>query len=407
MPSLTTILLATLLTLSPLASARPKRCHGKSSSGGKALYFLTNEDANSVVAVPIAADGSLSGGVLTKTGGKGSTAVDATGKAAIPDGLVSQSSLTVAGNHVFAVNAGSNTLSMFSISKSDPTALTLIGDPVSIPGEFPNTVAASVKNGLVCVGTTGAKAGVSCASFGRKGVQAMDTLREFKLGQTTPPVGPTNTVSQVFFSEDEGMLFSTVKGDPTKNNTGFMAAFSVASACEQNGMVASLAEKEVRSSPNGTAVLFGTLPIPGTSNVFATDASFGGAILAVDEKGQSSLVASQPLDGQKATCWVTISKRTKTAFVTDVAVPRLVEMSLDDASVVNELDLTETGAGGLIDLREGGGFVYALAPGNGTSQAQILVVDVTGGKGKAKLSQRFGLGDTGAGARSQGMAVLA
>ena len=296
---------------------------------------------------------------------------------------------------------------MFTISSSDPTALTLVGDPVSIPGEFPNTVAASVKNGLVCVGTTGAVAGVSCAPFDNKGVKAMDALRVFDLGQSTPPVGPTNTVSQVFFSGDEGMLFSTVKGDPTVNNTGFMAAFSVATACEQNGMVASVAEKDVRSSPNGTAVLFGTLPIPGTSNVFATDASFGAAILSVDDNGQSSLVASQALDGQKATCWVTISKRTKTAFVTDVAVPRLVEMSLSNASVVDELDLSETGAGGLIDLREAGGFVYALAPGNGSSEAQVLVVDVTGGSGQGKLAQNFGLANLGAAVRSQGMAILA
>lgn len=295
---------------------------------------------------------------------------------------------------------------MLSISPSDPTRLTLIGDPITIPGQFPNTVAASSKNGLVCVGTTGALAGISCGAFDETGIKGMDNLRSFDLNQTTPPVGPTNTVSQVFFSEDENTLFCTVKGDPATNKPGFIAAFRVEAPCEQNGSVASLTTEGIQSSPNGTAVLFGSLPIPGTSSIFATDASFGAAILSVDEDSESSLVASQAIEGQAATCWVTISRRRNTAFVTDVAVPRLVEMSLEDAGIVSVLDLSDTGVGGLIDLRVGGGFVYALAPGNGSSEAQVIVVDVKRRRGEARLKQCFGLGQLGVGARSQGMAVL-
>ena len=61
---------------------------------------------------------------------------------------------------IFAVNAGSNTLTMLEVSKSDPTCLTVVGEPAALTGEFPNTVAASAKNKLACVGTTGAKAGI-------------------------------------------------------------------------------------------------------------------------------------------------------------------------------------------------------------------------------------------------------
>src|SRR5512142_2473180 len=98
---------------------------------------------------------------------------------------------------------------MFAIDAKDPSKLTMVGKPAAIPGEFPNTVAASMKNSLACVATTGAKAGVSCASFSSEGLGTMDGLRPFNLGQTTPPVGPTNTVSQVFFSNDGSTLFST------------------------------------------------------------------------------------------------------------------------------------------------------------------------------------------------------
>lgn len=66
---------------------------------GKAVYFLTNGAENSVVALPIGKDGSLSKGSVTKTGGAGSAAIDgATKEPALPDALVGQSSLTVVGN---------------------------------------------------------------------------------------------------------------------------------------------------------------------------------------------------------------------------------------------------------------------------------------------------------------------
>lgn len=65
---------------------------------GKAIYVLTNEGTNGVLAIPIGKDGTLSKGKVTMTGGAGSVAVDADGKPATPDALISQSALTIAGN---------------------------------------------------------------------------------------------------------------------------------------------------------------------------------------------------------------------------------------------------------------------------------------------------------------------
>jgi hypothetical protein len=64
----------------------------------KAIYFITNEESNAVVELPAAADGTLSQGTTTLTGGAGSVGVDAEGKPALPDALISQSALTIAGN---------------------------------------------------------------------------------------------------------------------------------------------------------------------------------------------------------------------------------------------------------------------------------------------------------------------
>ncbi|KAL1798986.1 hypothetical protein ACET3X_003023 [Alternaria dauci] len=291
---------------------------------------------------------------------------------------------------------------MMTISPKDPTSLSHAGAPVAIPGDFPNTVAASAKNKLACVGTTGAVAGIACASFSWQGLGQMDDLRPFDLGQSTPPVGPLNTVSQAFFSSDESVLFTTVKGDSSVNNTGFLSAYAVRAS---NG-AATLPKKDVRSSPEGTAVLFGSATLPNDpSSLFVTDASFGATVLSIDSKGQATVKGKGIIDGQSATCWVTISAATNSAFVTDVGVNRVVEMSLDDASIITQLDLSANGDPGLIDLRAAGDFVYALSPGNGTTNAAITVLDVSGGQGSMKQVQHFDLGGM-AGRNAQGMAVL-
>ncbi|KAF4546157.1 3-carboxymuconate cyclase protein [Lasiodiplodia theobromae] len=435
MPTQSSLLLSSLWLFTLAASAPAPHCGAecqvaaRSPTVGKAVYFLTNDAQNAVVALPIAADGTLSDGTVTATNGAGSNAIDGTtNKTSAPDALVGQSSLTIAGNSLFAVNAGSDTLTMLSISPSNPTHLTALGHhPMPLPGEFPNTVAASPKHRLACVGTTGAKAGISCAPFhpSHGFVGAMDALRPFDdtLGQTTPPVGPTNTVSHAFFSADEGRLFVTVKGDPAANKTGFVSVFDVEQQQQQQQQRrwwsrgaggkrarAKLASCDTRSSPAGTAVLFGAALVPGSKDkVFVTDAAFGAAVLSVsgDNNNRAELLAKQAVDGQMATCWATVSEATGTAFVTDVGVNRVVEMSVEDASVVGVVDLAaQNGDPGLIDLKAAGDFVYALSPGNGSSPAAVTVLDVSGGRGKARMIQHFELTGMGVGRNAQGMAVM-
>jgi hypothetical protein len=69
-----------------------------SSTNAKAIYFITNAANNSIVALKVAADGTLSDGSITSTGGAGMSGVDSTGAPAAPDSLFSQGALKVAGN---------------------------------------------------------------------------------------------------------------------------------------------------------------------------------------------------------------------------------------------------------------------------------------------------------------------
>lgn len=298
---------------------------------------------------------------------------------------------------------------MFAIDLQNPTQLTMVGQPAALPGEFPNTVAVSAKHKLACVGMTGAKAGVSCASFdAAAGLGKMDSLRPFNIGQTTPPMGPTNTVSQVLFSEDESTVFATVKGNPAVNNTGFLASFAVTPAGGQ-AAAASVSEQGQMTSPSGTAVLFGTAVIPGTANLFATDASFGAVVLGVQGKvnavGEGENVqdiGKGVVQGQKATCWATISPATGTAFVADVGVNRLVQMSTKNASVLSQIDLSANGDPGLIDLAASGNLIYALSPGNGTTNAAMTVVSTS----SMSQVQHADLSALGASKSAQGVTLL-
>jgi hypothetical protein len=111
---------------------------GAAAGGGaaKAIYFMTNQADNSVIMLPVQADGTLGQGSMIATGGKGGILIDqTTNKPAASDALASQGAIRVAGNNVFAVNAGSNSVSMFAIDPQNPAKLTAVGKPVESGGD--------------------------------------------------------------------------------------------------------------------------------------------------------------------------------------------------------------------------------------------------------------------------------
>ncbi|KAJ5289001.1 hypothetical protein N7478_002031 [Penicillium angulare] len=365
--------------------------------GAKALYLQSNEQQNSVISIPIGSDGKLYGGIATLSGGMGSDIINAmTNAPAESDALSSQSSVFVIDDVVFAVNAGSNTLSMFRIDPSSPTRISMVGEPATIPGEFPVTVAASMKRKTACVGYTGARSGVSCARFTEQGLQQMAQVLDFRLNQTTPPVGPTNTVAQVFFAASDTRLVTTVKGNPTTNNTGFISVLAF-----QDSHSSVFQSHDVRSSLPGTAVLFGGVEIPHTSDLFITDASFGATVLSLDTVNDKvSLKNKLVIANQQATCWAAYSPARGSVFVTDAALDRLIEITPDGSKTLTTLNL-RNGDPGLTELKAAGRFVYALSPGNGTIEASITVVDTFEGR----QIQHFELEKLGGGQRSQGLAI--
>ena len=298
---------------------------------------------------------------------------------------------------------------MFSICPKDPTKLTMIGQPQSTNGDFPVTLGVSMKNSLACVGNTGAKAGISCATIcPSSGLGTFDALRPFDLNQTTPPSGPLQDIADVFFNDDENKLITTVKGNPniTPAFQGFMSIFPVTKSA--NGSVLGGPSTEVRSNPNGTAILFGTVQIPGTTNLLATDASFGAVVMAVNSKSNvGTVLHSLTIPNQTATCWVTISPKTKSAYITDIANNRLIEMDTTTGAMVGEPVVVDNGNVGMTDLVAGGNFIYALSAGEeGKTTSAVQVFDVSAGRGKARLVQNLDVSSLGVGVSAQGMQII-
>jgi hypothetical protein len=144
-------LIACWLTIGSAASLPNS---GNENAVQRAAYFLDNDPSGaSVLSLNILSNGNLSNPVRTFTKGNGSWAKwiipnppppDNTGFAG-PDSLFSANAIVVSGNFLFVVNPGSNTLSFFTISPSNPQHLTLVGTPASTLGDFPISVAYSEK----------------------------------------------------------------------------------------------------------------------------------------------------------------------------------------------------------------------------------------------------------------------
>jgi len=124
-------------------------------------------------------------------------------------GLQSQGSITVYGNYLFAVNPTSNSVSLFSISTTDATAVTLIGTAPS-GGDWPLSVTA--RGTIACVTNSGVNNGLRCFTFSSTAITPIaGSDRSFGLTLTTPPVSHTGP-AQISFTKDGTGIVVSIKG---------------------------------------------------------------------------------------------------------------------------------------------------------------------------------------------------
>ncbi|PIL31344.1 hypothetical protein GSI_06042 [Ganoderma sinense ZZ0214-1] len=336
-----------------------------------AAYFITNEgDRNLVVAASINSDGTLNLDRAVVTHGSGAHGItDPNG----PDALFSQGAIKASakGQVLATVNAGSNTVSLFSINPKTPTEISLIGNPVSSGGEFPMSLAFNADGTRLCTLNGGSVNGVACFTVNKKtGLSPIaNSVRSLNLNQTTPATGPAGSASHIIFSEDGKQLMASVKGVPP--TPGFIALFDV----KDDGSLS--ADFKKVAPPGNGALPFSMTLIPGKNAVLSTDPAVGFDVF--DLSGNSS--SAVKINGQSATCWSSLSKKTGNFYLTDIGTSIVTEVKVDNnlkASIVAQYNQTKNSATIDNDVAtiNGKDFLYVLAPN--TTSIEILSLESAG-----------------------------
>ena len=280
-------------------------------AGPGAVYTLTNQVGGNAVAVfTRGADGRLTAAGTVSTGGTGTGA-----------SLGSQSAVTLSddGRWLFAVNAGSNDVSVFSVS---PAGLALASRTAS-GGTLP--ISLTVHGNVLYVlnaGGTGDISGFAVATSG-----ALTAIA----GATLPLSGPSVGPAQVAFSPDGRRLVVTEK------NTNRLDLYAV----DANG---------VASGPTTTASAGGTpfgFSFGHGNELFVSEAAGSASSYELDATGGLSLVSGAVPTHQGAPCWAVVAN------------DGLIGFTGNGAGSVSAFAIAPDGAIGLVDANGGTALIGA------------------------------------------------
>lgn len=330
--------LGVALAVSPLANAQNEKF-----DVGHSVFVMTNDaQSNEIIAYARTDYGTLGFPHKYKTGGRGSG-----GKG---DPLASQGSLTLSRdkNWLFAVNAGSGTLSVFRIIDST----LVLTDEVATGGAEP--VAVAEFGNLVYVLNAAGSSSVAGFSFTRGHLTHINGSQRFLSANSAEPGGiafsqdgkfllavekATNSVD-VFEVRDDGAL-STITTNPSVGR----GAFSVVIA------------------PNGTAIVSET----GTGGNTSAISSYG-----IRADGTlSSLTASVPTDGA-ANCWNAVTPDGRFVYASNAGSSTIAGFAIGANGRLTALPGTVVGANpvgsGNLDIAISGNgkFLYSLNSAGGT-----------------------------------------
>ena len=240
-------------------------------AGPGAVYTLTNQAASNAVAVfTRGADGTLTPGGSVATGGTG------TGASLGSQGAVS---LSKDGRWLFAVNAGSNDVSVFAVS---PTGLALASRTAS-GGTLP--ISLTVHGNVLYVLNAGGSGNISGFTVGTGG-----DLTPIA-GATLPLSGSTVGPAEVQFSPDGSRLVVTEK------NTNLLDVYAVDATGVASGPTTTAS---AGATPFGFA--FGL-----RNDLFVSEAAGSASSYVLDATGTPTLVSGAISTHQGAPCWAVVT----------------------------------------------------------------------------------------------------
>jgi 6-phosphogluconolactonase len=307
--------------------------------GPNAVYVLTNQAAGNEVAVfDRAGDGTLTPAGSVPTGGLGSGA-----------GLGSQGALILDGDRLFAVNAGSDEI---SVLEAGPGGLALL-DSAPSGGDTP--ISLTVHGDLLYVLNSGGEGNISGFTVGSGGELAP------LAGSTRPLSGVATGPAQVEFTPGGKLLVVTEK------NTNKILTY----ALQPDGLTTG---PTVQDSAGMTPFGFA---FDRRSHLIVSEA-FGGA---VDQSAMSSYVVARdgtltvisPSVGttETAACWVVVSKNGRFAYTTNTGSGSISGYRIGNDGSLTLLDADGvTGSTGMgsspldMALSRNGRFLFVLEGGD-------------------------------------------
>ena len=303
-----------------------------------------NTAGNQVIAYDQGRDGSLTEVGAYPTGGLGGAL-----EGSVVDHLASQGSLAYdADNHLlYAVNAGSDTVSVFAVFGDRLFLQQVIGSG----GSFPVSVA--VDHGLVYV--LNAEGGGSLQGY-RAGFGHLFPIpgSNRALGLPTETPRFTHTPGQVAFSPDGSQVIVTTKAAGSDIDVFGVQAFG------------RLAPAPVVNSEPGTVPFAVTFDQAG--NLLVTEAGTN-AVTSYSLHGDGTVAPLSTLaTGQAATCWIVRSG--SVAYASNAGSATLSDVGIGAGGQLTSLGNTETSAG-TVDaaVAANGRFLYVQGGAAGTVDA--------------------------------------
>jgi 6-phosphogluconolactonase (cycloisomerase 2 family) len=358
----------------PLAAgaAVAQRGGPDSGGGGQAVFVQTDNTAgNQVVAYDRAGDGTLTQAGKYSTGGLGGAL-----RGSVVDHLASQGSLAYDAGHglLYAVNAGSNTVSVFAVH-GDRLDLRQV---LRSGGLFPVSIA--LHRDLVYV--LNAKGSGTVAGYrvtGDRLYRIEGSTRSLGLVIPRDKTQFTNTPGQVAFSPDGSRLIVT-----TKANGNDIDVFGVASGGRLTSSPVVNAEPgtvpfAVQFSPDGRLVVAEA----GTNALATFNLNANGTVTAIGALGT----------GQAATCWVArangffYASNAGSATVSGYRVDTAGQLSLVGATATDPgtVDAAAAPGGRLLYVQTGlNGIVdefHVNSNGTLSSIGSVAVAGAAGGEG--------------------------
>lgn len=332
------------------------------------IYQITNDpDDNQVLISRILPEGTLEFVTAVPTLGSGTDLMST-------DPFFSQNPVVVFDHSLFVVNAGDNSITMFQIVPQDPTQITLQA-VIDTNGDYPVSIA--VNSRYVAVLNGGTQSGFRVFSWNSNGsvspIPGWDRRIPLNPPQSTPPMGPPNTVSQIMFSPDDRALLVAVKGT-SNDQPGAILIYPISS----NG----LAQRPTVNIPATGHLPFSLLPV-NQDGLLVTDAAEGVITFRYNSTtGQSNAGDSQSVPITGAVCWSAYSPRTRNYYVIGADSGNVSEINVNPRTLhptlVNTYELGMKSAAADAHIANVNGIDYLYVNTPGTRSISVLRLDGPG-----------------------------